>query len=51
MKHRSLQSSFLGAAAVGAALLTAALAAQPPSQAVVGDAARGRPLFSDTFNC
>ena len=27
-----------------------ALSAQPPSQ-VVGDAARGKPLFADTFNC
>ena len=51
MKHRSLQLSLIGAAAVGAALLTVALSAQAPTQAVVGDAARGRPLFSDTFNC
>jgi mono/diheme cytochrome c family protein len=27
------------------------LSAQQPSQPVVGDAARGKPLFDDTFNC
>ena len=46
MKHRPLQISF-----VGAALLTLGLSAQPSSQSVVGDAARGKPLFADTFNC
>jgi mono/diheme cytochrome c family protein len=33
-----------------AALAAAAVSAQPPAQPV-GDAARGRLLFSDTFNC
>ena len=51
MKHRSLQISVVGGVTLGAALLAATLSAQTPSQAVVGDAARGRPLFSDTFNC
>jgi mono/diheme cytochrome c family protein len=46
MKHRPLQISV-----VGAALLTLGLSAQPSSQSVVGDAARGKPLFADTFNC
>ena len=46
MKHLPLQISL-----VGAALLTLGLSAQPSSQSVVGDAARGKPLFADTFNC
>jgi mono/diheme cytochrome c family protein len=35
------------------ALVTAALTAQPPAgnAPVVGDAARGQPLFADTYNC
>ena len=49
MKHRRVQLSFVGATT--AALFTLALSAQPPSQPVVGDAARGKPLFADTFNC
>jgi mono/diheme cytochrome c family protein len=51
MKHRKLQSVLVGPAAVGAALFALALSGQPPSQPVVGDAARGQPLFADTFNC
>jgi mono/diheme cytochrome c family protein len=36
-----------------AALLCVVVDAQPPagSAGLVGDAARGRPLFADTFNC
>ena len=34
-----------------AALIAVSLSAQQQSQAVVGDAARGKPLFADTFNC
>ena len=49
MKHRRAQLSFVGATT--AVLFTLVLSAQPPSQAVVGDAARGKPLFADTFNC
>ena len=49
MKHHRVQLSFVGATT--AALFTLALPAQPPSQPVVGDAARGKPLFADTFNC
>jgi len=38
--------------AAAAALLCAAATAQPPGNAaLVGDAARGRPLYADTFNC
>jgi len=47
-KHRMLRPS-LACAALGGALIAAALSAQQP--AVVGDATRGGPLFSDTFNC
>lgn len=40
------------ALATATALLLTAAAAQPPAALPpVGDAARGRPLFSDTFNC
>ena len=47
--HASLTHRFLaGVACLAAVSLTAQQAA---SQAVVGDAARGEPLFSDTFNC
>jgi mono/diheme cytochrome c family protein len=34
-----------------AALVGVALSAQQSSPAVTGDAARGKPLFADTFNC
>ncbi len=39
--------------AAAAGLLCAATGAQPPpgNAALVGDAARGRPLYADTFNC
>jgi mono/diheme cytochrome c family protein len=32
-------------------VIAAAAAQQPAANPPVGDAARGRPLFSDTFNC
>jgi mono/diheme cytochrome c family protein len=51
MKYRSPQIPFLGTIAAGAALFAAALSSQPSSQPVVGDPARGKPLFADTFNC
>jgi mono/diheme cytochrome c family protein len=49
MTRLSLRFSF----AAGAVLLGIAIAAQPPAgnAALVGDAARGRPLYADTFNC
>jgi mono/diheme cytochrome c family protein len=37
--------------AAAAALVAAALSAQPSTPPVVGDAARGKTLFADTFNC
>jgi mono/diheme cytochrome c family protein len=51
MTHRRLQFLLGAAAAAGAALFALALSGQPPSQTVVGDAERGKPLFADTFNC
>jgi mono/diheme cytochrome c family protein len=51
MKNRRLQILLGAAAAAVGALFAWALSGQPSSPAIVGDAARGRPLFSDTFNC
>jgi mono/diheme cytochrome c family protein len=51
MKHPTLRLSLVSAAAAATALLAVTLAAQPPSQAVTGDAARGEPLYADQFNC
>jgi mono/diheme cytochrome c family protein len=51
MTPRSLQILVVGPSATAAAFFALALASQPPSQPVAGDAARGRPLFADTFNC
>lgn len=49
MTHRRLEIAF--AAAALATMGALALSAQQSGQAVVGDAARGKPLFADTFNC
>jgi mono/diheme cytochrome c family protein len=51
MKNRRLQILLGAAAAAVGALFALALSGQPSNPAIVGDAARGRPLFSDTFNC
>lgn len=51
MKHRRVQILLAGPAAAAVALLAPALSGQPSSPPVVGDAARGKPLFADTFNC
>jgi mono/diheme cytochrome c family protein len=52
MKNRSLRAFAACTAAAGFALLAVSLAAQQPAAIVgVGDAARGEPLFADTFNC
>ena len=51
MKHRTLRTPLVCIITAAAALIAVTLSAQPPSQAVVGDAARGQPLFADTFNC
>jgi mono/diheme cytochrome c family protein len=49
MTHHRLQIALATAALATIGAL--ALSAQQPGQAVVGDAARGKPLFADTFNC
>jgi mono/diheme cytochrome c family protein len=43
--------SVTGAAMAAAAGMAVHSSAQPPTAAIVGDAARGEPLFADTFNC
>lgn len=48
--HRILSASLACTALAGGLLVAATLSAQQ-GQAVVGDAARGKPLFADTFNC
>lgn len=48
MPRRTLR---LALTATVAALAVPTLSAQPPNQPLVGDAARGRPLYADTFNC
>jgi mono/diheme cytochrome c family protein len=50
MMHRILTASLACAALTSGALVAATLSAQQ-TQAVVGDAARGKQLFADTFNC
>src|SRR5687768_5379848 len=51
MKHRRSLVLLAAPAAAAAALAAVALSAQQSTQPVVGDAARGKPLFADTFNC
>jgi len=54
MTHHWKPRGSLGAGlALIGTFVAAVLAAQPPTgnAAVVGDAGRGQPLFSDTFNC
>jgi mono/diheme cytochrome c family protein len=51
MSHRIPSAALLGVALTSAALLVLSSSAQQQNQAVVGDAARGKPLFADTFNC
>ena len=54
MTQHSRSRHFLGAALALAGMLVAAVPfAQPPAgnAPIVGDAARGQPLFADTFNC
>ncbi|HUQ50994.1 MAG TPA: cytochrome c [Gammaproteobacteria bacterium] len=50
MNHRRLQI-LVASSALATAALIGAVSAQQASQAVDGDATRGKPLFSDTFNC
>jgi mono/diheme cytochrome c family protein len=51
MKNRMIRGSLACVASAAGVLLAVSLSAQQPAQAVVGDAARGKPLFADTFNC
>ena len=50
MKQRPLAAPLVCVALASGVLATVSLSAQQ-AQSVVGDASRGRPLFSDTFNC
>ena len=50
MGNASLRASFAYAALASCAL-AASLSAQQPQNQLVGDAARGEPLFADNFNC
>lgn len=52
MKHSLHSLTTLAAAALVAIGVTAAVVGQAPAgQSVVGDATRGKTLFSDTYNC
>jgi mono/diheme cytochrome c family protein len=51
MTHRTLRISLAVGVAAAASFAAVTLSAQQPASAVVGDAARGEPLFADTFNC
>ena len=51
MKQRGLAAALAAVALASGVLAAASLSAQQQAQPVVGDAARGKPLFSDTFNC
>ena len=51
MKRRTHRITLAYAVAASAALLAGSLSPELLGQAVVGDAARGQPLFADTFNC
>jgi len=50
MKNRTLRAVLACAALASGAAVAISLSAQQ-SQAIAGDAARGQPLFADTFNC
>jgi len=50
MKQRGLAAA-LASVVLASVVAAASLSAQQQVQPVVGDAARGKPLFSDTFNC
>lgn len=51
MQNRPLRASLACTTAVSFVLAAVSLSAQQPTQTIVGDAARGEPLFADTFNC
>jgi mono/diheme cytochrome c family protein len=51
MQHRTLRTSFACLVVASGVIVGASLTAQQPSQPIVGDPARGEPLYADTFNC
>jgi len=51
MKQRELAAALASVVLAIGVLAAASLSAQQQAQPVVGDAARGKALFSDTFNC
>ena len=51
MKQRGLAAALASVVLASVVLAAASLSAQQQVLPVVGDAARGKPLFSDTFNC
>jgi mono/diheme cytochrome c family protein len=50
MKNRTLRTALACAALASGAAIALSLSAQQ-GQPIAGDAARGQPLFADTFNC
>jgi mono/diheme cytochrome c family protein len=53
MQKSLLRVSLAAVAALAATLFVATVSAQPPAAGatIVGNAARGQPLYADTFNC
>ena len=51
MKQRGLAAALASVVLASVVLAAASLSAQQQAQPVVGDAARGKTLFADTFNC
>jgi mono/diheme cytochrome c family protein len=51
MKRRRLAAALACVAFASGVLATLTLSAQQLTKTVAGDAARGKPLFADTFNC
>ena len=51
MKNRTLRAALACAALASSAAVAISLSAQQQGQAIACDAARGQPLFADTFNC
>jgi len=51
MKQRGFAAVLASVVVASGVVAAASLSAQQQAEPVVGDAARGKPLFSDTFNC
>ena len=51
MKHRRLAAPLAWVGFASGVLVALTFSAQQQTQTVTGDAARGKPLFADTFNC